>query len=178
MNIPNLLSIFRIILVPVFTYEFVWCNDFFTAGILLIISGITDCFDGFIARKFNMITELGKVLDPLADKLTQVMTVFCLAMKDYPAMWFLFAFLIVKDLALLVGGIAIYKKKEHMVSSNWYGKTATIIFYVAVIFISLFYPYLNEFVKTAISVVVILACFMALLGYAFTFFSKHSKKFQ
>lgn len=178
MNIPNLLSIIRLILVPVFTYEFVVCDDFFTAGILLVISGITDCLDGFIARKFNMITNLGKILDPLADKLTQVMTVFCLAMKDYPIMWYLFAFLIAKDLVLLLGGIFIYKKKESVVSSNWFGKTATIIFYVAVTIVTLFYPLLTEFMKTTIAVIITLACVTALLGYVFTFFSKHSKKIQ
>ena len=178
MNIPNLLSLFRLILVPVFTYQFVVCNNFFNAGILLVISGITDCLDGFIARKFNMITNLGKILDPLADKLTQVMTVFCLAMKDYPVMWYLFAFLIAKDLLLLIGGIAIYKRKEGVVSSNWFGKIATIIFYVAVAILTLFYPFLNETMEIVIAVIIALACLIALFGYFFTFFSKHLKKIQ
>ncbi len=178
MNIPNLLSVFRLILVPIFTYEFVVQDDFFTAGILLVISGITDCLDGFIARKFNMITNLGKILDPFADKLTQVMTVFCLAMKDYPIMWYLFAFLIAKDLVLLVGGIFIYKKKDDVVSSNWFGKIATIIFYVSVIIVTLFYPVLTDFMKISIAIIIILACVTALLGYIYTFFSKHSKKIQ
>ena len=176
MNIPNLLSILRLLLVPVFTYEFVVCDDFFTAGILLIISGITDCLDGFIARKFNMITNLGKVLDPLADKLTQVMAVFCLAIKGYPFMWYLFVFLIVKDISLLIGGIAIYKKKDRMVSSNWFGKTATIIFYVAVAFVTIFNQYMNDFMKIFIVSVITIACVGALLGYIFTFFAKHLKK--
>lgn len=178
MNIPNLISLFRLILVPVFTYQFVVCEDFFTAGILLVISGITDCLDGFIARKFNMITNLGKILDPLADKLTQVMTVFCLAMMNYPIMWYLFAFLIVKDLLLLVGGIALYKKKDGMVSSNWFGKVATIVFYVAVAILTLFYPFLNEIAKLTIAIVVALACVVALFGYIFKFFSICSKKFK
>ena len=178
MNIPNLLSILRLILVPIFTYEFVVCDDFFTAGILLVISGITDCLDGFIARRFDMITNLGKILDPLADKLTQVMTVFCLAMKDYPIMWYLFAFLIAKDLVLLTGGIFLYKNKEGVVSSNWFGKTATIIFYVAVTIVTLFYPLLSEWMKTSIAIIITMACVVALFGYVFTFFSNHSKKIQ
>lgn len=168
----------RIILVPIFTYQFVICDDFFTAGILLVISGITDCCDGFIARKFNMITNLGKILDPLADKLTQVMTVFCLAIKNYPIMWYLFAFLIVKDVLLLIGGIALYKKKDYVVSSNWCGKIATIIFYVAVIFVTLFYPILNELMKSIIAIIIILSCAFALFGYIFKFFSLRSKKIQ
>ncbi len=178
MNIPNLLSILRLILVPIFTYEFVICDDFFTAGVLLVISGITDCLDGFIARKFDMITNLGKILDPLADKLTQVMTVFCLAVKNYPMMWYLFVFLIAKDLVLLVGGIFIYKKREKVVSSNWYGKVATIIFYVAVAIVTLFYRFLTEWMKTSIAIIITLACVVALFGYIFTFFSKQLKKIQ
>ncbi len=176
MNIPNLLSLLRLLLIPVFTYEFIVCDDFFTAGILLVVSGITDCCDGYIARKFNMITNLGKILDPLADKLTQVMVVFCLAIKDYPFMWYLFAFLIVKDLALLIGGIALYKKKDGMVSSNWFGKTATIIFYVTVIFVTIFNQYMNEYIKIVVVAVITIACVGALLGYIFTFFTKHLKK--
>ena len=178
MNIPNLLSIMRIILVPIFTYEFVVCDDFTTAGILLLISGFTDCLDGYIARKFNMITNLGKILDPLADKLTQVMTVFCLATKNYPIMWYLFAFLIVKDILLLIGGIALYKKRDFVVSSNWFGKIATIIFYVAVIFITLFYSVLGETMKSIIAIIIILSCAVALFGYIFKFFSFLAKKIQ
>ena len=178
MNIPNLLSIIRILLVPIFTYEYVFCDDFFTAGIILVISGITDCCDGFIARKFNMITNLGKILDPLADKLTQVMSVFCLAIKNYPIMWYLFWFIIIKDLLLLIGGIALYKKKDYVVSSNWCGKVATIIFYVAVISTSLLNAVFNEMVKSFIAIIIILSCAFALFGYIFKFFSIRSKKFQ
>lgn len=176
MNIPNLLSVLRLLLVPVFTYEIIACDNFFTAGILLVISGITDCCDGYIARKFNMVTNLGKILDPLADKLTQVMTVFCLAVKDYPFMWCLFVFLIIKDLSLLIGGIALYKKKDGMVSSNWFGKTATIVFYIAVAFVTIFNQYVNDYMKIFIVAVIAIACVGALLGYIFTFFAKLLKK--
>lgn len=177
MNIPNLLSIFRLILIPAFTYEFVVCDDFFTAGIMLVLSGITDCLDGYIARKFDMITTLGKILDPLADKLTQVMAVFCLAMKDFPVMWYLFAFLIAKDLLLLIGGIAMYKRKKGMVSSNWYGKLATIIFYVALAVVTLFDTFMTENIKFAIALIIAFACVAALFGYILKFFKKHPKKF-
>ena len=107
MTIPNILSIFRIILIPIFTYEFLAESDYTLAGIILIVSGLTDCLDGYIARRFNMITNLGKVLDPVADKLTQVMSALCLALKDFDIMWFVLAFLVIKDIALLIGGITI-----------------------------------------------------------------------
>ncbi len=176
MNIPNILSLFRLFLVPIFTYVLVVKDNFLVAGILLIISGITDCCDGYIARKFNMITNLGKILDPLADKLTQLMTVVCLAIKGYDIMWFFAAFLFIKDLALLIGGLLLYKKIDGMVSSNIFGKLATFIFYVAVIILILFGSFLNEIVKNIIVIGIIISCFVALVAYVFKFFSIRSKK--
>ncbi|MBQ7954069.1 MAG: CDP-alcohol phosphatidyltransferase family protein, partial [Clostridia bacterium] len=118
MSIPNILSIFRLVLIPFFTYYIVVKDNFLVAGILLVISGVTDYFDGYIARKFNMKTNLGKILDPLADKLTQLIAVICLAIKGYAVMWFLAVFLFLKDLSLLIGGIMLYQKKDGMVPSN------------------------------------------------------------
>lgn len=178
MSIPNILSIFRILLVPVFSYMFIVKGDFFTAGILLVISGVTDYLDGYIARKYNMTTNLGKILDPLADKLTQLMTVVCLAVKGYFIMWFLAVFLFLKDLTLLIGGLLLYKKEEGMVPSNWFGKVATFVFYVAVVFLALFDPYIGETVKNVIAVLIILVCVMALIAYIFRFFSLRAKKIQ
>ncbi len=169
---------FRIILVPVFAYEFLANDNFVLAGIFLLVSGITDCLDGFIARKFNMITDLGKLLDPLADKLTQITAVLCLALKGFDMMWFLFGVFLVKDIALIVGGITIYKKKDLVVSSNWYGKIATIIFYVAVIFMSLFYDSIGESIKNGIAGFMILAFIVAFVAYVLYYFSIRSKKIE
>ena len=178
MSIPNILSFFRIILVPLFVYEFTFRDNFSVAGIVLLISGITDCLDGFIARKFNMITDLGKILDPIADKLTQIMVVFCLAHKHFAIMWVLLGFLVIKDFALLVGGITLYKKKDMVVASNWYGKAATIVFYIAMIVIIFFYPVMPVFYKNLIALCIIVACILAFCGYISYFFSIHSKKIQ
>lgn len=178
MNIPNLLSIFRLVLVPVFTYEFLANDNFVLAGVLLLVSGITDCLDGWIARKFNMITNLGKILDPLADKLTQIVTVLCLAIKGLHMMWILLAVLVIKDLIMLIGGITIYRKKEFVVSSNWYGKIATIVFYVAVISMSLFNSVLDATVKNVITGLIIFALVLAFVGYVSYFFSIRAKKIE
>ena len=178
MTIPNILSIFRIILIPIFTYEFLAESDYTLAGIILIISGLTDCLDGYIARRFNMITDLGKVLDPVADKLTQFMSALCLALKDFDIMWFVLAFLLIKDIALIIGGITIYKKKDLVVSSNWYGKAATIIFYVAVILVALLYPNISDLFKNIVGGLLILAGAMAFGGYISYFFSIKSKKIR
>ena len=176
MNIPNILSVIRIILIPIFTIEFVYSNNYFVAGVILVVSGITDCLDGYIARRFNMITDIGKVLDPIADKLTQLMAVFCLAMEGHIAMWILFAFLAFKDIALVIGGIAIYKKKDVVVSSNRYGKIATIIFYIAVTLMVLFHSNITETWTNLVGALLILAGAVAFGGYISYFFSIKSKK--
>lgn len=178
MNIPNILTLIRILLIPVFTYEVIFEDNFFAAGLILVVSGLTDCLDGYIARKFNMITTAGKVLDPIADKLTQIMTVLCLALKGFSLMWILFSFLVIKDFALLLGGVSIYKNQDMVVSSNWYGKLATIIFYVAVIIIIFFYKEIPDLFKNIIAGFVIITMFVSFIGYICYFFSIRNKKIQ
>ena len=176
MSIPNILSIFRLLLIPFFTYFIISKEDFFIAGILLVISGITDYCDGFIARKFNMSTNLGKILDPLADKLTQLVTVICLAVKGYKVMWFLAVFLFIKDLILLIGGLMLYQKKDGMLPSNWFGKIATTVFYISVVLLTLFQKYLSETAKYVIAFVIILVCLTAFVSYVIKFFTIRAKK--
>ncbi len=178
MSIPNILSIFRLVLIPIFTYYIVFADNYVVAGILLVISGITDYCDGFIARKFNMATNLGKILDPLADKFTQLIAVICLAVKGYDVMWFLAAFLFLKDLFLLIGGIMLYQKKDGMVPSNWFGKFATLVFYIAVVLLTLFEQHLTENVKYVIAIIIVLVCLVAFISYIFKFFSIRAKKIQ
>lgn len=178
MSIPNILSIFRLILIPFFTYFIIAKDNYVVAGILLVISGITDYCDGYIARKFNMTTNLGKILDPLADKFTQLIAVICLAVKGYAVMWFLAAFLFLKDLMLLIGGIMLYQKKDGMIPSNMFGKVATFVFYVAVVLLTLFGQYLTSNVKYVIAIVVVCVCLIAFISYIFKFFSIRAKKIQ
>ena len=94
-TIPNLLSLIRILLIPVFVALF-FHDEMIGAALILILSGLTDTLDGYIARHFNMITNLGKVLDPIADKLTQAVVAFCLCVK-MPAVIPLFVLLVLKD---------------------------------------------------------------------------------
>jgi len=177
LNIPNILSIIRILLIPVFAYEFMYVENTIISGIILIVSGITDFLDGYIARKFNLVSNVGKILDPLADKLTQVVTVLCLALKGLPIMWILFALLVIKDLFLVFGGISLYKKQDMVVSSNWYGKLATIIFYVAIIFLVLFYRSVLIPFKNIIAGVIIGTMIVTFIGYISYFFAIRDKKF-
>lgn len=136
-TVPNFISVLRIIIVPFFCYYFL--KDRLDAAVTLIVfSGLTDAVDGFIARKFNQITELGKMLDPLADKLTQASVAFCLCLK-YPELCpFLIVFLI-KELSMLVFATRLITLKRKPSQAKWYGKVATILFYIstiAVVFLS------------------------------------------
>ena len=128
--IPNALTILRFILIP-FIIICIVNDKYLEAFIVLTLSGITDVLDGFIARKFNFITNLGKVLDPLADKSTLVSILVSLALKGYIDMWILIIVAIKECLMIAVASF-LYGK-EFVVSSKWYGKLATVLFYLAIV---------------------------------------------
>ena len=132
-SIPNILSYIRILLIPIFIYLFIHATDekdYYLIGFLIFLSGITDLLDGFIARKFNQITELGKVIDPIADKLTQAAVVVCLLFR-YPYMWILLGLLVVKELFMGINGLILLKRGKKLDGAKWFGKVSTAVFYVA-----------------------------------------------
>ena len=127
-HVPNILTIFRFILIPFIVLNL--ANDKFVAAfVIFTISGLTDILDGFIARKFNFITNFGKLIDPLADKCTQIITLATLAIKDIIPMWIIII-VILKEFIMVIGASFLYGK-ELVVSSKWYGKLATVLFYIA-----------------------------------------------
>ena len=103
-SIPNLMGYFRLLLIPVFCYTMR-----IVANVLFIVASLTDLFDGMIARKFNMITNLGKALDPIADKLTHGALALCLAFR-YPQMWVLFGLMVLKEGYMVVMGLLFFRK--------------------------------------------------------------------
>lgn len=135
-TIPNLLSVFRIILIP-FYVGFYLKGEYWTAVTLLIISGISDLADGFIARHFNQVTDLGKLLDPLADKLTQISIVVCATIKNM-ILVYLLIIVMVKELIMITFNFVMFKKGGKPISAKWYGKFATAVFYVGMGVILLF----------------------------------------
>lgn len=129
-NIPNILTILRFFLIPVILY-FLSIDNFILAFVFLCISGLTDILDGFIARKYNLITNFGKLVDPLADKLTLASILVALYLKNILPIWIL-AIVILKEFVMIAGASFLYGK-ELVVSSKWYGKAATVIFYIAIL---------------------------------------------
>lgn len=129
-QIPNILTIFRFILIPFIGLNLVY-DSYIAAFIIFTISGLTDILDGFIARKFNFITNFGKLIDPLADKCTQIITLGTLAIKDIIPMWIIII-VVLKEFIMVAGASFLYGK-ELVVSSRWYGKLATVLFYIAIV---------------------------------------------
>lgn len=130
LTIPNALSVLRILVVPVFAWYFLR-DQLTVAAALLVLSGLTDMFDGLIARKFDQVTELGKILDPFADKLTQGVVALCLALK-FPMIGPLLGLFIAKELLMLCCALVLLKKHKRPGGAKWYGKVATVMFYVSV----------------------------------------------
>lgn len=132
-NIPNMLSFFRIIIIIPFIIYFL-NDEYFLAALILVISGLSDMFDGIIARKLNQITKLGKILDPVADKLTLTSVVVCMGIK-FPEIIPFVIILILKDMSMLLGGSFLLKKGIDPPAAKWYGKLSTVFFYISVIII-------------------------------------------
>ena len=129
-NIPNILTIIRFILIPIIIY-FIITGNYLLGFIFFTISGITDILDGTIARKYNLISTFGKLMDPLADKLTQISVLATLTFKDIIPIWIL-VIVILKELIMIIGASFLYGK-DVVVYSKWFGKLATVLFYLAIV---------------------------------------------
>lgn len=149
-SIPNILSYFRLLLIPLFIVLYVQ-EDFTEALITLAASGLSDILDGRIARKYNMVTDLGKVLDPVADKLTQCAMMLCVAMR-YPAMWWLLGLHVVKETVMLIMGWYVLKRTDTVNSAIWAGKLCTGVIY-AVMMLHVILPHLPQPVSVGCTIV-------------------------
>ena len=140
-SIPNLMGYFRILLIPVFSWMYCTADstgDYYAAAVVVGVSGLTDMFDGKIARRFNMITELGKFIDPLADKLTQAALLLCLAVR-YPLMRAVLALFVIKEGFMLAMGALLLPRGRKLDGAMWFGKVCTAVLY-AVLFLLLLLP--------------------------------------
>ncbi len=139
LNIPNTLSFIRLLLVPVFAVVFFSDspNALLWAGIIFFVAGITDIADGYIARKYNQITKLGRIIDPLADKLMQITAFVCLTIAEIIPVWVILI-LVAKELILVGGGALVLKKVKDVPPSNKYGKAASLVFYFITIAVIVF----------------------------------------
>lgn len=132
LTIPNLLSAFRLLLVPVIAWLYCGAENYPLTACALLVSGATDVADGFIARRFHMVSNLGKMLDPVADKLTQAVALGCLLTR-FRSIWWLLAVLVGKETVMAAAGLLVIRRTGLIQSAAWHGKLATCLLY-AVIF--------------------------------------------
>ncbi len=132
-NIPNILSVVRLCMVPIFVYLFFldYPNNVWTAVFVFFLAGATDVLDGWLARRNNWISNVGKILDPLADKTMQCASLICLHIKSIIPLWLLLAY-VTKELLILAGAIFVFRKKSVVVKSSFWGKFAVCVFYLSI----------------------------------------------
>ena len=149
LTIPNLLSVIRLALIPLIVWLYIGKQECSAAVAVILISGATDIIDGFIARKFNMVSDLGKILDPVADKLTQATVILCLTVK-YRWMRGLIVLFVVKEIIMAVLGYMAIQKKDVVNSAKWYGKLNTVVLYLVMTCLILF-PSISETVANVLN---------------------------
>lgn len=136
LTIPNLLSIVRLLMIPLIIRLY-YSRLYYAAVIVILLSGLTDIADGIIARKFNMVSDFGKILDPIADKLTQASLIISLAIR-YKLMIPLIIEFALRELCMVVMGFITIKKYNSVNSSKWYGKLTTVALYAVMMILILF----------------------------------------
>lgn len=176
-HIPNLLSAFRIAMVPVFVFAYFADPSEIKSWALgiYVIAFITDALDGFIARKYDLISNLGKVLDPLGDKLMLVAALACMTVSGRLPVWAV-VIVVAKEALMGLGGIIIHRRaKVEIPPSNIFGKTATVVFVIACVALMVF-PGLHDIYATSLIALAIGLTFAALLSYVMTFRAVMKKK--
>lgn len=176
LTIPNLLSLFRLVLIPVYVYIYLNATEtyqYITAGSIMAVSCLTDMIDGKIARKYNMISTVGKILDPLADKITQFTLTVCLSVK-YPALRPVLILFVVKELFQLIVGFIHLRKGKMLPGALMAGKVCTTILFISLISMVLF-PTMDG--RIIDSLAVIDAAFLAVsfVSYILAYFGKNTK---
>lgn len=168
--VPNLITYLRFLLVPPFIYFFLQEN-YILAGVMIGLSGLSDCFDGFFARKLNQVTSLGKILDPIADKVTLIAVAICMLIY-MPAILPIMLVLVAKEFLMLLGGFVLLLKKIAPPPANIFGKVATLVFYFTIciiIFLKAVFQIEIMWLIIVGSVLVALAMIIALIQYAVIF---------
>ena len=171
-TIPNMLSLFRLVLIPV--YVVIYLNaatamEYMLAGSILAASCLTDVVDGQIARHFNMISTIGKILDPLADKVTQFSLIVCLVIK-YPVLIPLMVLFFIKEVFQLVAGLLTLRKGQMLTGALITGKISTAVLFVSLIVLVMF-PRMDPVYVNIIMLVDGILLLISFIHYAVTYFT-------
>lgn len=178
LTIPNLLSLFRLVLIPIYVVIYINAEeavDYYIAGAILAVSCLTDLVDGKIARHFNMISNVGKILDPVADKATQFTLIVCLAVK-YPVLLTMVVLFVIKESFQLIAGLLTLRKGKMLTGALLSGKICTTVLFVSLILMVL----IHDMSLTAIRIITVVDCVFMLISFADytrTYYT-HSAKIQ
>lgn len=175
-SVPNMLSLFRLLLIPV--YVIIYLNatqgwEYFLAAFILAVSCLTDMIDGQIARRFNMVTNLGKLLDPLADKMTQLTLTVCLSIK-FPALRGVLVLFVIKEVFQVCVTFIMFRQGKILPGSLFAGKICTTVLFLSLIMLVLM-PNLDLQIVNSIAIIDITFLAYAFICYALAFFGKKSK---
>ena len=175
-TIPNLLSMVRLLLIPI--YIVIYLNatelrEFYIAGGILVISCLTDMIDGQIARRFNMISNFGKVLDPIADKMTQFALTICLSIR-YPLLRYVLFLFLCKEVFQAVAAFVMFRRGKALPGAILPGKICTTVLFVSFIVMVLL-PDLDFRIANSIATIDAIFLAYAFISYIFAFFGKNAK---
>jgi len=161
LTIPNILSFLRLCLIPVIMWLYIKRQDYLWTLIALILSGITDIVDGIIARKCNMVSDFGKAFDPVADKLTQIATLFCLISR-FPYMVYPFAILVFKEVCTAITSLISIKRTSTVKGAVWHGKLTTVSLYAMMVIHLLWYnmPHTTSLIMVGVCIGIMLMSFI------------------
>lgn len=172
MTIPNIITLIRFLLIPLYIAvnfsSLTYTNEI--AITIFIVAMFLDVLDGFIARRFDMITDLGKIMDPIADKCTMITVVSCLVAKGKISPWLL-GFILIKELTMIICGAFIYKKGKIVISANVFGKAATFLLTLYIVDSVLFKWCVDELLFVVIGVML-----LAFLSYVYHYIKNYGRK--
>lgn len=175
--VPNVITTIRFFLVPIYVAIFYSSNpnSLLYSTLIFALAGITDLIDGHIARKYDLVTKLGTVLDPLADKLMQLTVLITFTTKNYIPLWAI-VIIGIKEILMIIGGLILYYgKSDAVIPADRYGKFATIMFYVTIFTISFSSKGANSLTSLALIVATVAITMIAFINY-FIGFTKVNKK--
>jgi len=174
MNVPNLISLSRFFLIPFFIWAIMLdgIKGACLALVVLCISGLSDVLDGYLARKYNQVTDLGKVIDPLADKFIIISAALTLVYTGQLYAW-VAAIVVIRELCMIVGSAISYRRGQKVISASYLGKGTTVLFYLAVIFFLFHWPF-----RYGILAVAILSSLIASIDYFQKTFAKNTARFS
>ena len=176
LKIPNLLSLLRLGLIPIYISIFLNARslrDYWLAGGILALSCLTDLVDGYIARKYDLITTLGKLLDPIADKFTQLVLTICLSMK-YPVLWPVLILFLIKEFFQFFAALAHYRQGKALDGALMSGKICTCVLFGGFTLL-MFIPNMPDNVINLIAFADGICLSFAFIQYIFAFFGKYAQ---